>query len=80
MLPATTLPDRGRRRRREIVLEPEVPVEQRRLERQAARLQFRLYCVACGRSETVAHPPSRTGRCTVCGGTLLTELEPSATA
>jgi hypothetical protein len=63
------------RPRNHFVLEAEAPAEQRLAERRAARIHFRLYCFSCGRSEIVAHPPIRPGRCVNCDGTLLTELE-----
>jgi hypothetical protein len=65
------------RTRRHVLPEEEAPSEQRRAERQAARMHFRLYCFACGRSEIVASPPSRPGRCPNCGGSMLTEVEPT---
>jgi rRNA maturation endonuclease Nob1 len=40
------------------------------------RNDYRLYCYSCGRSAPVASPPRRPGRCTSCGGTLMTELDP----
>jgi ribosomal protein S27E len=48
--------------------------EWRAAQRRAARLVFRVYCMACGRASEVTSPPSRLGRCPACGGTLLTEL------
>lgn len=35
---------------------------------------FRVYCVMCGRSSEVPAALARVGRCTVCGGTQLTEV------
>ena len=72
-----TIRTRGERGRPHLVLEVEASAEQRSTERRAARIHFRLYCFACGRSETVASPPARPGRCMNCGGTMLTELEPT---
>jgi ribosomal protein S27E len=72
-----SLRTRGERGIRHLVLEVEASAEQRRTERRAARIQFRLYCFACGRSETVASPPARPGRCLNCGGTMLTEFDPT---
>jgi ribosomal protein S27E len=34
---------------------------------------IRLFCVSCGRSTEVATAPAKPGRCTHCGGTMLTE-------
>ena len=69
----------GRRngRHRELDLVEEAPAEQRAAERHAVRMALRLYCVLCGRSETVERAPVRPGRCPSCGGTLLTELDPA---
>ena len=61
---------------RELVLDNEPSAEERAAARRAARFQLRLYCVSCGRSESVQRAPARPGRCTNCGGTLLTELDP----
>jgi ribosomal protein S27E len=41
--------------------------------RRAAERRCRVYCLACGRATEQASAPLRQGRCTVCGGTLLTE-------
>jgi len=70
---------RGRKNgsHRELDLAQEAPPEQRAAERRAARIELRLYCVLCGRSEIVQRAPARPGRCSSCGGTLLTELEPA---
>ena len=70
---------RGRKNgsHREFNLAQEAPPEQRAAERRAARIELRLYCVLCGRSETVQRAPARPGRCPGCGGTLLTEPEPA---
>jgi DNA-directed RNA polymerase subunit RPC12/RpoP len=79
---ATRLPDEHvvpvdlapRKSRWEPVPMPEEPsAEERAAERQAARLRFRAYCIACGRSTESATPPSRPGRCSHCGGTMLVE-------
>jgi hypothetical protein len=47
--------------------------EERLAERRAALRPYRLYCFACGRSSEVATVLARPGRCTTCGGTMLTE-------
>jgi hypothetical protein len=39
----------------------------------AALRPYRLYCFACGRSSEVAIVPAHPGRCTACGGSMLTE-------
>ena len=62
---------------RDLALEEEAPPEKRAAERRAARTTVRLYCVMCGRSETVERAPVRPGRCSSCDGTLLTEFESS---
>ena len=54
---------------------PRKPTEQRAAERRAARTTLRLYCVMCGRSETLQRVPARPGRCSSCDGTLLTEFD-----
>jgi len=61
----------------ELDLAEEAPSEQRAAERYAVRMGLRLYCMLCGRSETVQRAPVRPGRCQGCGGTLLTELDPA---
>ena len=58
---------------RELDLAEEAPAE----ERYPVRMGLRLYCMLCGRSETVERAPARPGRCPSCGGTLLTELDPA---
>jgi hypothetical protein len=65
---------------RELALAEEAPAEQRAAERRAARTTVRLYWVMCGRSETVLSAPARPGRCSSCGGTLLTEFDPARLA
>jgi ribosomal protein S27E len=60
---------------REAWLVAEQTAEQRAVERAATMHRFRIYCVSCGRSTTVASPPTRPGRCASCGGTMLTEFE-----
>ena len=62
---------------RELDLAEEAPAEERAAERHAVRMGLRLYCMLCGRSETVQRAPARPGRCPSCGGTLLTELDPA---
>jgi hypothetical protein len=60
----------------ELELLDEAPAEERAAERRAARIKLRMYCVMCGRSETVLRAQAHPGRCPSCDGTLLTELEP----
>jgi ribosomal protein S27E len=62
---------------RELNLAQEAPAVARAAERRAGRMELRLYCVLCGRSEIVRRAPARPGRCPGCGGTLLTEPEPA---
>lgn len=47
--------------------------EARAAERRAARIRFRIYCIACGRATEAAAPPPRTSRCEHCSGTMLVE-------
>jgi ribosomal protein S27E len=60
---------------RELALAEEAPAETRAAERRSVRTTMRLYCVMCGRSETVQRAPAQPGRCSSCGGTLLTEFD-----
>ncbi len=46
-------------------------------ERPRQTATYRLNCVSCGRSVAVDRPPADPGRCLVCGGTRLSEMEPS---
>lgn len=71
------LQPRGRRNgaHRELKLAFELPVEERAAARRAARIELRVYCVMCGRSESVKRAPAHPGRCHSCDGTLLTEME-----
>ena len=52
----------------------EPPAADRAAQRRAARRVFRLYCLACGRSNEVLIAPAQPGRCGRCGGTMLAEL------
>ena len=56
-------------------LEPldDASAELRAAQRRAARIRFRAYCLACGRSSESATAPARPGRCQQCGGTILVE-------
>jgi DNA-directed RNA polymerase subunit RPC12/RpoP len=54
------------------VIEESSP-EVRAAQRKAARIRYRAYCIACGRSSESASPPPRLGRCQQCGGTMLVE-------
>jgi ribosomal protein L40E len=54
----------------------EPSAEVRAAQRRTVRRVFRLYCLACSRSSEVSTPPARSGRCSACGGTMLTELAP----
>jgi hypothetical protein len=54
-------------------LHSDPPIEVRLAERRAALRPYRLYCFACGRSSEVAGVPAHPGRCTACGGSMLTE-------
>lgn len=56
-----------------IQLADEPSTAERAAARLAARLSFRAYCIACGRSTESATAPSRPGRCGHCGGTMLVE-------
>ncbi len=60
---------------RQPALAEEAPAEQRAAERRAMRTTVRLYCVMCGRSESVERAPAQPGRCSSCDGTLLTEFD-----
>jgi DNA-directed RNA polymerase subunit RPC12/RpoP len=74
--PATDELELQPRRSRRAPLEPidEPLAEARAAERKAARIRFRVYCMACGRStETAAPPPGRPSRCEHCSGTMLVE-------
>jgi len=63
---------RSRRTPLELIDEPLAEV--RAAERKAARIRFRVYCIACGRAtETAAPPPERPSRCEHCSGTMLVE-------
>jgi DNA-directed RNA polymerase subunit RPC12/RpoP len=66
----------GFRNRLDSSPEHEPSAAARAAERRAARRVFRLYCIACSRSSEVSTPPARSGRCSACGGTMLTELAP----
>ncbi len=79
MMITETAPNADRRNgvHRELVLAEEAAPATRAAERRAARTTVRLYCVMCGRSETVERAPARPGRCLSCDGTLLTEFEPA---
>jgi len=46
---------------------------ERAAERKAARIRYRTYCIACGRSSEGADAPARLARCEHCGGTMLVE-------
>jgi hypothetical protein len=59
--------------RRRWDLEPEPPADVRAAARRAARLTFRRYCLACGRSTERAGAEDYHGRCPSCGGTMLVE-------
>ncbi len=72
---APSWPREGRSRGKLPVGPPDPGAAVRVAERRAAQRQFRLYCVACGRSSVVANPPAHPGRCETCGGTMLTELD-----
>jgi hypothetical protein len=61
----------ARRRRWDLENEPSAQV--RAAARRAGRLQFRRYCVACGRSTEGAGAEDRRARCPSCGGTMLVE-------
>ncbi len=58
---------------KQIVLLSEVPAAERVAARRAAERRCRVYCLSCGRATEQASAPLHQGRCTVCGGTLLTE-------
>jgi len=71
----TSVPRRLRRSRwspLELVDEP--PAAERAAARRLARIAFRVYCVACGRSNEMSVAPLRPGRCVHCGGTMLVEI------
>jgi DNA-directed RNA polymerase subunit RPC12/RpoP len=53
--------------------ETEPPADARAAARRAARLSFRRYCLACGRSTDGTGSEERNKRCPSCGGTMLTE-------
>ena len=55
-------------------LEDEPSADVRAAQRRSARRVFRLYCLACSRSIEASTPPTRPGRCSACGGTMLIEL------
>jgi hypothetical protein len=67
----------GRRNgaRRQLNLAIEAPAEERAELRRAARIELRMYCVMCGRAESVERAPAHPGRCQSCDGTLITEIE-----
>lgn len=52
----------------------EPSAEERAAQRRTARLVFRVYCLACGRSREGADAPPRPGRCPHCGGTMLVDM------
>ena len=54
-------------------LETEPPADVRAAARRAARLSFRRYCLACGRSTEGTGAENDHGRCPSCGGTMLVE-------
>jgi hypothetical protein len=58
---------------KQLALRSDAPIEVRLAERHAALRPYRLYCFACGRSSEVAIVPAHPGRCTACGGSMLTE-------
>jgi hypothetical protein len=58
---------------RSVQLITEPPPEERAALRRAARLQLRVYCLACGRSAEVPSAPAFALRCSHCRGTLLVE-------
>ena len=64
---------RGRASRWAPIEFDEPSAEVRAAERLAARVCFRAYCIACGRSTESAAAPPRPGRCPHCGGTMLVE-------
>lgn len=64
---------RTRRSRRDAFDADEPSAEVRAAERIAARVRFRTYCIACGRSAESASAPPRLARCSHCGGTMLVE-------
>ena len=66
----------GFSKRLDRVLGHEPSAEVRVAQRRTARRVFRLYCLACSRSSEVSTPPAQPGRCSACGGTMLTELAP----
>jgi hypothetical protein len=53
--------------------ETEPPADVRAAARRAARLQFRRYCLTCGRSTEGPGSEDRKARCPTCGGTMLVE-------
>jgi DNA-directed RNA polymerase subunit RPC12/RpoP len=76
---ATTELEWGRRTSRRSPLDDieEPSAEERAMLRQAARVRFRTYCIACGRSSESASVAPRVSRCQHCGGTML--VEPAST-
>ena len=54
-------------------LETGPPADVRAAARRAARLSFRRYCLACGRSTEGTGAENDHGRCPSCGGTMLVE-------
>lgn len=69
--PVEIRPRRSRRETLDAVDDP--TAEPRAAERLAARVRFRAYCIACGRSTESAAAPPRLDRCAHCGGTMLVE-------
>ena len=68
-------PRRGRKSRwSPLELLDEPSADERAARRRLARIAFRVYCLACGRSSEMPVAPLRPGRCLQCGGTLLVEI------
>jgi hypothetical protein len=75
MLIHNAQPSGRNRARRQLELAVEAPPAERAAVRRAARIEIRMYCVMCGRAESVERAPAQPGRCHSCNGTLITELE-----
>jgi hypothetical protein len=71
--PVTAQPRRGGPHWSPLELANEPSAEVRAAQRRAARVRFRAYCIACGRSTESATAAGRPGRCQHCGGTILVE-------
>ena len=70
-LAQATLGRRSPRRPLDDIDEPSS--EERATIRRAARMSFRTYCIACGRSSETPSAPPRLSRCAHCNGTMLIE-------